>query len=202
MTQELQESLNTLFDANQFEEIVKLAAENEEIQKEVSFIPKLALAYFHTENYKKSTDLFGEICQKSEDAVDWFNLATSAIMNQEERKGIDALDKAIRYNRETKTNGEGMPSPFMRLYAIHALIDTERFNAAYNQLNELAEVYRSLSITDDHYLYSRGVPFFDEFFKVAQKVLPKQTVTDSKTWISYLSSGLDESGKQKLGELA
>lgn len=188
--------LNILFDEAKYEEFIS-EAEQMSIDSD-ALASKLALSYFHTENYTKSTELFTTLCNNSIDPIMWFNLCTSCILNNQELKGIDALNKAIRLNRETKTNGEGMPTPFMLLYATKALIDAEKYNLAFNQLNELAEVYGSLSITDSTFLYMRGVPFFDEFAKLCKAILPKQTVTDAKEWIDYISRRLDEGGKNEL----
>lgn len=194
-----QSELNQLFEEAKYEELIVEAEQMGEVPADL--ISKLALSYFHTENYNKSTSLFARLSENSQDPIMWFNLCTSAIMNKEELKGLDALNKAIRLNRETKTNGQGIPTPFMRLYATKALIDAEKYNLAFNQLNELAEVYGSLSITDPTFLYMRGVPFFDEFVKLVHSILPKQTVTDAKEWIDYTSSRLDDDGKYRLSKV-
>lgn len=201
MTQEQLTTLNNLFEETKYEELISQVEADETLDIDDSFRPSLALSYFHTENYKKSTELFSEICKDSKDPLAWFNLCTSAILNNEERKGLDALNHAIRYNRETKTDGEGIPTPFMQLYATKALVDAGKYNLAFNQLNELAEVYGSLSTTDDTFLYMRGVPFFSEFVKLGESILPKQTVIDGKEWITYISSRLDEEGKTELNQL-
>lgn len=194
-----QTELNNLFEEAKYEELISEVEQAEEVAQDLK--PKLALSYFHTENYEKSTKLFLEICEGSQDPIQWFNLCTSAIMGDNDRLGLDALNKAMRLNRETQTDGEGMPTPFMQLYATKALIDSGKYNLAFNQLNELAEVYGSLSITDSHFLYTRGVPFFEEFLKLGQAILPKQTVTNAKEWIAYTSSRLDEDGKKGLENL-
>jgi len=193
-----QEQLENLFDEAKYEEVI---AEADEDNVSKAFLPKLALSYFHTEDYEKSTGIFEKICEESNDPVGWFNLCTSSIMKGDDRRGLEALRCAIKYNRETETNGKGMPTPFMLLYAVRALVDTEKYNQAFNQLNELAEVYGALSITDSHFLYTRGVPFFDEFVKLCKAVLAKQKVTDSQQWITYLSSRLDEEGKIQMNNI-
>lgn len=198
MSEEQLDTLNNLFEENKFEEIISQIGDKE-VDK--SFLPRLALAYFHTEAYSKSTHLFEGLCEGSKDAVRWFNLCTSAIMAGDAQKGLDALDKAIKLNREKETNGEGIPTPFMHLYATRALFDSGKYNQAFNQLNELAEIYGALSITDTHFLYMRGVPFFDEFVKLSKEILGKQEVTDAKQWIAYVSSRLDEDGKEAMSQL-
>ncbi len=198
MSNEQLESLNTLFEENKFEEIIAQIGESE---VEKSFLPKLALAYFHTESYGKSAELFERLSVGSKDAVRWFNLCTSAIMAGDTQKGLDALHQAIKLNREKETNGEGIPTPFMQLYATRALLDSGKYNQAFNQLNELAEIYGELSITDTHFLYMRGVPFFDEFINLSKEILGKQEVTDAKQWVSYVSSRLDEDGKEAMKQL-
>lgn len=201
MTEGQLTTLNKLFEETKYEELITQVEADDSLDIQESFKPSLALSYFHTENYKKSTELFSQICEDSKDPLAWFNLCTSAIMNNEERKGLEALNNAIRYNRETETNGKGMPTPFMQLYATKALVDAGKYNLAFNQLNELAEVYGSLSITDSTFLYMRGVPFFEEFTKLSKDILSKQTVTDSKDWIAYVSSRLDDDGKAGLEEI-
>lgn len=188
--------LNSLFEEAKYEELIVEVEQSAEVAEEMK--SQLALSYFHTENYKKSTELFREICEGSQDAIKWFNLCTSAIHNNEERVGLDALNKAIRFNRETKTDGEGMTIPFMLLYAAKALTDSGKYNLAFNQLNELAEVYGSLSKTESTFLYDKGVPAFDEFLKLGKAILAKQTVTDVSDWIAYTSTRLDDEGKAKL----
>lgn len=188
--------LNTLFEEAKYEELIAEIEQAAELSSE--FKEKLALSYYHTENYGKSTPLFSQLSEGSQDSIKWFNLCTSAIRNNEERIGLDALHKAIRFNRETKTDGEGMPTPFMQLYAAQALIHAEKYNLAFNQLNELAEVYGSLSKTESKFLYDNGVPAFDEFLKLGKAILAKQTVTDASDWIAYTSTRLDDEGKAKL----
>lgn len=201
MTEEQLDYLNTLFEANNFEKIVEIAKQHENIQTNTSFLPKLALAYFHTEEYKKSTELFEHICQNSNNPVDWFNLCTSAIMNNDTQKGLEALNTAVNLNKERETNGEGIPTPFMYLYATHALKDSEEFDLAFEQLNKLGEIYKVFSITDDTFLYMRGVPFFSEFVSLAEAVLPKQNLVDPKSWIASISSRLDIEGQKTLSKL-
>lgn len=188
--------LNILFQEAKYEELIAQVEQSTEVAEEMK--QQLALSYYHTENYEKSTKLFSEICEKGSDAVAWFNLCTSAIMNDDEHKGLDALNKAMRLNRETETNGEGITTPFMQLYATKAFVDTKKYNLAFNQLNELAEVYGSLSVTNYQFLYEKGVPAFDEFVKLGKAILPKQTVTDAKDWVAYTSSRLDEEGKMEM----
>lgn len=194
-----QAELNSLFSEAKYEEFISEIEQADEVAEELK--PNLALSYYHTENYEKSTELFREVCDNSQDPVMWFNLCTSAIMGNNERVGLDALDTAIRLNRETKTDGEGMPTPFMQLYATKALVDSGKYNLAFNQLNELAEVYGSLSNTESKFLYDKGVPAFDEFLKLGKAILPKQTVTATSDWIEYTSSRLDEEGKMGLENL-
>lgn len=201
MTASQIENINSLFEANDFEKIVEIANDQEAIQADNAILSKLALAYFHTENYKKSTELFERICQNNKNAVDWFNLATSAIMNNDTQKGLQALETAIRFNKETKTDGKGIPTPFMYLYAAHALKDSGEFDLAFKQLNKLRDIYKSLSITDDTFLYMRGVPFFSEFISLAKAILPNQKAVDPQKWIKQISSSLDEDGQNALSQL-
>lgn len=198
MQHEQLKTLNTLFDENKYQEILIAVAD---IDVDESFLPRLALAYFHTENYDEAKSIFENLCQKNGEPICWFNLCTSSIMAGETQKGLDALHQAIKLNREKDTNGEGIPTPFMYLYATRALLDSEQYNQAFNQLNELAEIYASLHITDSHFLYMRGVPFFDEFVKLSRDVLAKQEVTDHKQWITYVSSRLDDEGKETMKNL-
>lgn len=201
MTQEQIENINSSFEANDFEKVVAIANKLENPQADNALLSKLALAYFHTDNYDKSTSIFEHICQTSEESVDWFNLATSAIMNNDTLKGLQALETAIRYNKETKTNGEGIPTPFMYLYAAYALKDSEKFDFAFEQLNKLGEIYKTLSITDDTFLYMRGVPFFSEFVSLAKAILPNQKVIDPASWVKQISSSMDENGRDILHQL-
>lgn len=201
MTQEQLKEVEQLLKAAEFNKVIEIANQQEDLQTDDVFIPKLALAYFFSEDYKKATELFERICQNSKDSVDWFNLSLSLIHNNEPHKVQTALNTALKYNRETDTNGKGIPSPFMRLLAGKAFSSIGDYTSAYNQLNELAEFYRETSKTDDTTLYERGIPLFSEFISLAKDVLPKQKVTDTKQWISYISPALDDNGKKELSRL-
>lgn len=194
-----QEELNIFFDDAKFEEIVSYSETNETDSLDKR---QIALAYFHTEHYAKSAELFDCICKNSNDAVDWFNLSSATILSGCTLQGLDTLKKAKRLNTETKTDGKGIPTPFMLLIAAQNLLHSLKYNQAFNLLNELASIYQEAGCTSDKVMYDKGIPKFDEFVKLTKKILPKQDVfATPNEWIENISNFLDEHAKEKLKEL-
>lgn len=201
MTQEQQLVLDQLFAEARYSEITEEFRNQDISGFDEVYISKIALSFYHIEHYGLACGLFEQICSKTDDAVSWFNLASASILNNNEVRGLDALRHAIKYNTEQATNGKGIPTPFMLLYIAQTFVNANKYNQAYNQLNELAAIYTTSVNTDDEYLYSKGIPLFDEFVKLAKKILPLQKVVDSKQWVAYISDQLDETGKLRMKSL-
>ena len=61
---------------------------------------------------------------------------------------------------------------------------------------ELTEIYCLGEITDDHFLYMRGVPFFPNFLRLLQTLESQLGETTIKPLLQKLGSYVDDPGKR------
>ena len=102
-------------------------------------------------------------------SFDWFNYATSSVMADLPYQGEAAMLKALEFH----PNQVGPPAPTipqMRHYLGCALRDRGFFDRALLQLNELRRYYGMVRITDDHFVYVRGLPFLGSTLDLAVDV--------------------------------
>jgi len=185
----------------------RVISEGEEIldqvdkKKKPDLLRILALVYFRNENYEKSTNYFKALCsEKSDNPDNWFNLATSLILNKEAEKGLDALEDAISVHQQ-KGKRENMPVSYMIFYVMNALTDTEEYNLAFEQLDRLSIVYKGLSVTDNQFLHSRGYVPFSGLIERAKVILENQNQVNAIDWLEDFSSYLDENGQIQIDSM-
>jgi hypothetical protein len=159
-----------------------------------------ALSYFQLRQFDKSSPLFSELAKGSTNPDDHFNLATSATLNKDFDTGKKAFDIAVEQYKKTGTQ-ENMSVPTMAFYYLHALKDVGAYEKAFEQLEFLGEVYKKLGITDSHFLYMRGVPFFEHTIGVAKDILKNISTTKARVWINKLKEHVDDEGKEIIQEL-
>lgn len=171
------EQLNTLFKEHYYEEVIKLAqtVNIEEWDKN-----KLALSYFHTEHYEEAFQLFQLISSESENAVDWFNLASTAIYTNREEFALEALDKALNFNTETRTDGDGIPPAYMLFISAQNFYNVGKYNTAFTLINRLSPYYTQAQSTDNETLDNNGIPHLNVYHHLLSKILPKQTIEKNK----------------------
>ncbi|MFC5743262.1 hypothetical protein [Dyella tabacisoli] len=77
-----------------------------------------------------------------------------------------------------------------------SLAQAERPDLAFKYLQPLANFYRSLHITDSHFLYVRNMPFFEVFLEqslpLVRKVLDESALV---AWYRTVYDAVDEEGK-------
>ena len=171
------EQLNTLFKEHYYKEIIEMA-------KTVNLKDwdkgKLALSYFHTEHYEEAFQLFQLISFESENAVDWFNLASTAIYTNREEFALEILDKALELNTETKTDGEGVPPAYMLFISAQNFYNVGKYNTAFTLMNKLSLYYIQIQSTDNETLDNNGIPLLNVYHHLFSKILPKQTIEKEK----------------------
>lgn len=157
---------------------------------------KLAgLAYFRSQRYEQATLHFQTVARSSTDATDWFNVVTSATLAGDFETGADAFDKALECQKEANYSQE-TSVPFMRYYYACALRDKSQWETALQQINELRKTYEQLHITDDTFVYIRGVPFLGQTLRVAIDVFQGLgRNADAETWFNSFAKNLDEDGR-------
>lgn len=165
------EQFNNLFEKYEYEQIIRLIRDTSTDHLDQN---KLALAYFHTEHYKEATAIFQKIALESNNAVDWFNFSTSSIYNRQELIAIQALEKALEYNTETRTDGEGIPPAYMLFISAQNFYNIGNYATSLSILQRLAKYYISIDVTDNEYLYNHGIPMYDDYLLWESKIMDKQ----------------------------
>ncbi len=157
------------------------------------------LAYFRTKRYSDSEKIFEDICITSDNQDDFFNLTTAATMNGNFIKGEEAVEKAISLVHKNGISS-GISIPNIRLYYMAALKDMQQWDRAYQQLQNLGEIYMKFCITDSTFLYIRGVPFIEHTMDASKEILENISGEKAKQFMKILISGVDDGGKRYLGD--
>lgn len=193
------DEINALFRDEKFDEIIIKALplvsdKNKDTSDEAKL--RIALSYFRKGNYKDSLVQFERIALEKNDVVSWFNVITSAILSNEVQKGKEAFEKALEL-QELSDYSQQPSVPFIRYYYACALNDIGLFSEALKQLDELKAIYMKLVITDDTFVYIRGVPFMSHSLDLARKVFKGLGIDFSHSdWLKELKEKIDDDGKE------
>jgi tetratricopeptide (TPR) repeat protein len=157
-----------------------------------------ALSEFQLKNFPESLRLFQEMAEGSSDFAVWFNVTTSAVMLGDFTLGERAFNIAIELRMD-----EGVcdktPIPMLRFYYANALKDKGQFLKAMEQINELRSIYEQLKISDDTFVFMRGVPMLGHTMDLAMTIFKELGASfDAKTWLEKFSAKLDDDGKETL----
>lgn len=155
-----------------------------------------ALSYFRLEQYEQARATFEWLAKEYSDINDWFNLMTSAILAGHIDQGMEAYTQAKQLRAQAEDD-EGVPIPQMMYYACRALADAKEYDRAFTVLNELMDIYKQLHITDDTFLYMRGVPMLPHAMEAVKIILTaRKDKMDIDTWFAMLDASLDEEGRE------
>jgi tetratricopeptide (TPR) repeat protein len=197
------DDINHKFQERKYDEVIELAtllidSKDEAVSLEAN--KKIALSYFHKGCYKESLILFQKIALIKKDTENWFNVMTTALLAKEIVIGKDAFEKTLELQKAAGYNQQ--PSiPFIRYYYACALNDIGLFLEALDQLNELKKIYMNLVITDDTFVYIRGIPFMTNTLDLAVKVFKGLGEDFSKSdWLKELKQKVDDEGKNTIEE--
>lgn len=161
----------------------------------------IGLSYFRKEEYIKATSYFLTAVKYKAEANDWFNIMTSAILSKDIKTGKNAFETALELSSKP-TKEEELTIPQIRQYYACALRDVEEYEEALCQINELRTIYETYKITDDTFLYLRGVPFLSHTMEVAIDIFNGLgSEFDSVKWINDFSKKLDEDGQKYLSDI-
>lgn len=195
--------LAELFRDEKYDEVIAralmiLPEANKNIAHEVNL--KLALSYFRKGNYGQSLPIFERIAEVKNDVGSWFNVMTSAILANEIDKGKKAFARTLEIQKANNFSQE--PSfPQIRYFYACALNDIGLYDEALEQLDELKKIYMQLVITDDTFVYIRGVPFMSHTLDLARKVMKGLGVElSSSEWLKELKAAVDEDGKEVIAK--
>lgn len=193
------DEINALFMDEKYDEVISKAlplVNDKDNNVSFEFKLKIALSYFRKGNYKESLELFEKVALIKNDVGSWFNVITSAILSNEIQKGKNAFNKCLEL--QEISGFKQQPSvPFIRYYYACALNDVGLFNEALEQLSELKNIYMQLVITDDTFVYIRGVPFMSHTLDLARKVFNGLRMDFSHSeWLKELKQKVDDDGKE------
>ncbi|MFL1895566.1 hypothetical protein ACJRPK_07675 [Aquimarina sp. 2-A2] len=155
----------------------------------------IGLSLFRQTKYSESELIFQEISEKSKNPDDWFNLTTSATLNKNIELSDKAFDKAIELYKQNGTR-ENLSIPNMHCYYMQGLTDIGKFEKAFIHFKKMKEFYGQYVITDSHFLYMRGMPFFEHFLESSEPILKNINLENAKKELIELKSKVDEYGKE------
>lgn len=196
---ELIQEINDLLREEKYDKVISKASlltadSNQEIALEANL--KIALAYFGKGNYERSLPIFKKIAYIKNDVESWFNVMTSAVLSRNVQKGKEAFHKALEL-QELNDDSQHPSVPQIRYFYGCALNDIGLNREALEQLDELKKIYMQLVITNDTFVYLRGIPFISQTLDLAKKVMKGLNIEfSSSTWLNELKEAVDEEGKE------
>jgi tetratricopeptide (TPR) repeat protein len=200
---ELQEAWSALRD-EQFDRAISLASQHlhrpAPLGTEATKL--VGLAEFRKADYRASIPRMEHVARLTNKPEDWFNFCTSATMAGEIEIGLAALDQAISALQQPHAQSP-ISMPQMRFHFAQALVQKGEFELALKQIGELRKIYEQLRITDDTFVYIRGVPMLPHTMEVALSAFRGLgQVLPAREWISEFASRVDEDGARYLSECA
>jgi tetratricopeptide (TPR) repeat protein len=199
----LLEEINTLFKDRKYDDIIIRSSslpdiDDKEISEEVKSL--LALSYFRKDNFVQALPLFeGLALSKNDDVLSWFNVMTSAILSSNIQKGKDAFNRVLELKKTSDGGPEEPSSSDTRYYYAYAMKNVGLFDEALEQLDELKKIYMKLVITDDNFLFLRGVPFISRTLTLAKEVFDSLGLNFPQSeWLEELRRNVDDDGKETI----
>ena len=156
-----------------------------------------ALAYSDMRRYPEAFPYWLALFEQEPSAHNALQLATTSVMCGELDRGEAWLMKFDEINEQTHE----LSSVTARVQFISALKQSGHMAEAMPYLVWLRDVYAHIHITDSHFLYMRGIPFFTSFLENSLPIL-KANLSDEAIveWFGALSGQLDEDGEAQLGQ--
>lgn len=186
-------------DEGNFDKAVKEAlphtkAANENLRAEAN---KLAgLAYFQMRQPEDALPHLQEVASIMNDAHSWFNVVTSAALVGDLGKADNAMAKVATLLEGQEIDPGDMSLPQAKLYYGMALCDIDQCDKAFEQLDWLRGFYQSYNITDDTFLYLRGMPLFPHTMQLMVRVFDGMDPKfDREKWVRDFAAKLDDQGR-------
>lgn len=154
-----------------------------------------ALAQARLQHWPQAFDHYHHLFELEPTTLNALQLATTSVMMGELTRGEAWFAKAVELNDGTPE----MPPARMRTAYLSALEQAGEFEAALPHLDWLAQGYMAMGITDDHFVWTRGFPFFSEFLGKSHSLLTQVlSGADLRAWYERMTQNLDEDGRQRL----
>jgi tetratricopeptide (TPR) repeat protein len=161
----------------------------------------VGLCRFRQRDYQASLQHFREAARESPEAIDWFNLASAELMAARPDGAEEAFQKAMDCQEASGyTQQPGVP--FMMYFFMSALSKEGFQERAFGHLEELRKLYEAMKITDDTFVYVRGIPFLSQTMEAALPVLSSvMSRAEALEWLRSFSRRLDNAGRKLLEDL-
>jgi hypothetical protein len=193
-------------DAGQHQAALSLAQpfrQHPEAAVQADAIRLCAMALSRMARWPEAFETYHQLFALESTVFNALQLATTSVMAGELLRGQAWYDKTMALNHE----GAEMPDARLCTAYLSALEQAGEFEATQPHLDWLAAGYQALRITDDHFLWSRGLPFFSEFLRKATELQrPFKDEAGLRAWFEAMRSDLDEDGQnavdRHLAELA
>ncbi len=196
---QLENEISILYNAKKYDEVISKVITLSDVEQEVSLKNKqmLALSYFYKTNYVDSLAVFKEIAKKKNDVESWFNCLNPLLLLKKMQEAKEVFTIILKLHKGLNTQQpRELGLPFIRYYYAWGLNDAGLFEEALEQLEELKKVYIALRITDDTFVYIRGVPFISNTLDLAKKVFAGLGTDLAKSnYLRELKSKVDDNGK-------
>ncbi len=190
------EKIRALIREERFQAAYELYSGDPTLAESVEALRLLGLACVRMNKQAEAANYYEQVCDKSNDADDWFNLAMARLMSGDSVHGIIALEEAKRRHTESK---EKMSVPMMLFYFIGGLLDLGMWDAAKRYLQELAEVYAGAGKCNDAYLYAHDLPYFSWFLNsVVTAFRSSHSNQAGITWLRSIAAKFDAEGQAKV----
>lgn len=153
------------------------------------------LAFSGMNKWDQAFDHFHHLFEVEPTAFNALQLATTSVMCAELTRGEAWFAKASERNEQE----QAMPPGRLRTAYLSALERAGEFEASQPHLEWLARGYLAMHVTDDHFVWVRGFPFFSEFLAKSQGLLSNVLSSQElRAWYERMSDELDSPGQEKL----
>ncbi|MBN3855045.1 hypothetical protein G3N59_16810 [Paraburkholderia sp. Ac-20340] len=154
-----------------------------------------AMSYSQTDRYPESFQHWLALFELEPTAHNAVQLASLSVMCGEVERGEAWLIKSSQINHETREQSDVTA----RTNFLSALVQRGYLVEALPHITWMRDAYAILSITDDTFLYLRGVPAFGMFLEKSLPILRgSQSREAIATWYGALKGKLDKDGEAQL----
>jgi tetratricopeptide (TPR) repeat protein len=176
-----------------------LTAEDMALRREANKLCGITL--FRQNRYPDAVPYFAAAAELSSEVNDWFNLVTSSTLAGDIIRGQAAFQRAWQFQEQAGWS-QHPTAPFMRYYYAQALRDVGEPRLALAQFEELRKLYEKLRITDDTFVYIRGMPFLLHTLRAAVPVFRALAHEfDARAWLGAFASNVDDDGKRDIADI-
>jgi tetratricopeptide (TPR) repeat protein len=157
----------------------------------------VAASYYYKQDYEHSLPLFEEIASQRNDVESWFNVLMSLMPSNKTQEGKEVFDKILKMHKGFKRDQPiELSIPYIKYYYSCGLNYAGLFDEALEHLEYLKKIYIELKITDDTFVYIRGIPFLSQTLDLARKVFDGLGKDFSNSdFLTDLEKGIDKEGK-------